>query len=494
MEDKEQETLPEGDIEDPTEAEEEDFSALFEASLKKVDERVRTDSKVTGTVVSIGDEWAFVDIGGKSEGVIATQELLDEDGKPSVAVGDAVTAFVVSVRDGETVLSIKMTAAASSEAMEAAYRSGLPVEGTVASERKGGYLVRVFGKEAFCPYSQMDLRGVSLPDGYVGKKLLFRITDYEKKGRNIVLSRRQILEEEQQERVDQLRQTLHVGDVVSGTVTNLVPYGAFVDIGGMEGLIPMSELAWYRVASASDVLASGETVAVKVLDLDWDGGRISLSLKATQEDPWTTAAERYREGTIMTGQVTRLAPFGAFVQLEPGIEGLLHISGLGLGKRVTHPREVVSEGDELTVKVISMDPAARRMGLELHFPGSGRDENAQEEVVPGAVLTGTVDAVKPYGAFVLLPGGKTGLLHISEMAGDTTGDLRRKVAQGSAITVQVVSVDPGSGKISLSTKGLEAAEETQRFKAYQAGKGRAGSFGTLADLFKKASGKKGPSG
>jgi len=304
-------------------------------------------------------------------------------------------------------LSVKMTTAATSEALEGAYRSGLPVEGVVAAERKGGYQVKVFGKEAFCPYSQMDLRGVSAPEGYIGKRLVFRITDYENGGRNIVLSRRQILEEERQKRIEQLRQSLHVGDLVSGTVAKLAPFGAFVDIGGIEGLIPMSELAWRRVASASDVLAPGETVKVKVLDLDWDGGRISLSRKAMQEDPWATARERYREGAIMTGQVVRLVPFGAFVELEPGIEGLLHIS---------------------------------------------------------------------------------------EMAGDATGALMRKHPQGSSITVQVLKVDPGSGRISLSTKGIEAVEEGQEFKTYQAAKGGAGSFGTLASAFKKAGQKGGRAG
>ncbi|MCF8145316.1 MAG: S1 RNA-binding domain-containing protein [Deltaproteobacteria bacterium] len=490
MEDNELDTRAEEEMPDPTEVdEEEDFSALFEESLKKVKKRVQTDSQVSGTVVSIGEEWAFVDIGGKSEGVIATQELLGENGEPTVSVGDPISAYVVSTRDGETVLSVKMTAAASSESLEGAYRSGLPVEGVVASERKGGYQVRVFGKEAFCPYSQMDLRGVSDPEGYVGKKLVFRIAEYENGGRNIVLSRRQILEEERQKMVDQLRQSLHVGDLIPAFVTKLAPYGAFADIGGIEGLIPMSELAWHRVASASDILTPGDTVSVKVLDLDWKGGRISLSLKATQEDPWITVEERYTEGAIMTGQVMRLAQFGAFVQLEPGIEGLLHISGLGLGRRVAHPREVVSEGEELQVRIVSVDAAARRIGLELNFPSADDKEGTQEDLQPGAVLEGTVDAIKPYGAFILLPGGKTGLLHISEMAGDTTGDLRRKYPQGSSVTVQVLNVDPGAGKISLSTKGLKEAEETRAFKAYQGEKGGSGSFGTLAAVFKKANRK-----
>jgi small subunit ribosomal protein S1 len=493
MEDRELDEMTDGKMEEVV-PEEEDFSVLFEASLKEVGKRVQDDSKVTGTVVSIGEEWSFVDIGRKSEGVIATQELLNEDGRCSVAVGDAITAYVVSTKDGETVLSVRMTAAASGESLEGAYRSGLPVEGVVASERKGGYQVTVFGKEAFCPYSQMDLRGVSSPEGYIGKKLAFRITDYENRGRNIVLSRREILEEERENVVAHLRKTLCVGDVVSGNVTRLAPYGAFVDIGGIEGLIPMAELAWGRVASVSDVLAPGEGVTVKVLDLEWEKGRITLSLKETQEDPWATARERYKEGSVIIGQVMRLAPFGAFVQIEPGIEGLLHISSMGLGKRVTHPREVVTEGEEIQVKIASVDATARRMGLELSFPSDDAGDRAQEGVQPGAIVQGTVDALKPYGAFILLPGGKTGLLHISEMEGDTTGDLRRKLPQGSPVTVQVLKVDAESGKISLSTKGIKDAEETQAFKTYQGDKGGAGSFGTMAMLFNKATRRQGQPG
>mgnify|MGYP006294446433 FL=1 len=482
---------PQEDLTDSAEeTEEEDFSALFEASLNKADEqRVQTDGKVTGTVVSMGQEWAFVDMGQKSEGVIAVQELLDEEGKPSVAVGDTITAYVVRVRDGETVLSVKMTAAASDESLAGAHRSGLPVEGTVVSERKGGYEVKVFGKEAFCPYSQMDLRRASDPEAYIGKKLLFRIMDYENGGRNIVLSRRRILEEERKERVEALRESLHVGDVVPGTITNLAPFGAFVDIGGIEGLIPMSELAWRRVQTAADVVAPGDAVTAKVLDLDWAGERITLSLKATEEDPWATAGERYREGTTVPGHVKHLAPFGAFVQLEPGIEGLLHISAMGVGKRVSHPSEVVSEGEEISVRIVSMDPEARRIGLELSFPGSMEGEDGEEALKEGAVLTGTIDAVKPYGLFVVLPGGKTGLLHISEMAGDTTGDLRRKYPPGSTLTVQVLKKDAGTGKIALGTKDVAAAEEKASFQTFQAGNERGGSLGTMAALFKQASDK-----
>lgn len=409
VESERDEMPPEGVMGNPEgagseDAGEEDFSTLFEASLKEPKKRAQLHGKVTGTVVGIGGEWVFVDIGEKSEGIIALQELLDQDGKPSVALGDRITAYVMKKREGETLLSVRLTSAASGDALEGAYRSGVPVEGVVTAERKGGYQVKLLGKDAFCPYSQMDLRGVSDPDGYIGKRLPFRITAYDNAGRNIVLSRRAILEEEREQRVSELRKSLHVGDVVLGRVARLLPYGAFVDIGGIEGLIPIAELAWRRVESPSDVLAPGETVRVKIMDLDWKEGRITLSRKATLEDPRTTLAERYPEGMILVGEVVRLAPFGVFVQL---------------------------------------------------------------------------------------PDGDTGLLHVSEMADGGAGDLRKRYPQGSSLKVQVLKTDPASGKIALSTKGLEAGEADQEFKAYRAGMAGTGSFGTLALAFEKAGEKRG---
>ena len=238
-----------------------------------------------------------------------------------------------------------MTTAASEEALRDAKDTGLPVEGLVSAERKGGYTVSVMGKPAFCPFSQMDLQPSGKPDDYIGRKFTFRVIDYSDRGRNIVLSRRQLLEAERQEKVNDLKKTLQAGAILEGTVQNLAQFGAFVDIGGIEGLIPISELAWYRVGQASDVLSPGETVRVKVLDIDWEKNRISLSLKQTLEDPWTSVKERIKETMVLTGTVSKLMNFGAFVELEPGIEGLVHISNLGRGRRINHPKEVLSEGD-----------------------------------------------------------------------------------------------------------------------------------------------------
>ncbi|MBI5252770.1 MAG: S1 RNA-binding domain-containing protein, partial [Desulfomonile tiedjei] len=307
--------------------------------------------------------------------------------------------------------------------------------------------------------------------------------EYSERGRNIVISRRALLEEERRQKAEELKKTLKSGDEVQGTVQKLAPFGAFVDIGGVEGLIPMSELAWFRVNEASDVLHTGETVTVRILDLDWAHNRISLSLKQTLEDPWSTVARRYAEEAVIEGAVTKLMNFGAFVQLEPGVEGLIHISNLGAGRRINHPREVVSEGDQVQVRIISVDQQARRIGLELKHPGIEGSLDAVE-LREGDVVTGEVDSVKDYGLFVTLPGGKSGLLHVSEVGDGRTGDLRSRFAVGSSIQVQILAVDVESGKISLSTKSLKQHEEHSQFKEFITGKESRSSFGTLGELLK----------
>jgi small subunit ribosomal protein S1 len=468
-----------------TEAEEheEDFAALLLALEGDRERSVEPDRQIEGTVVSIGEEWVFVDIGFKSEGHIARQELTDEEGRLQVNIGDRVTAYVVRRREGEILLSIKMTAAASEEAARGAYRSGVPVEGLVSAQRKGGYTVRVFGKDAFCPHSQMDLRKGGAAEDYIGRRFTFRITEFSEGGRNIVLSRRSILEEERLKQIAALKERLAPGDLVEGTVTRLADFGAFVDLGGIEGLIPMSELAWGRVNGASEVLSTGDRVTVKIMDLNWADNRISLSRKQTLEDPWTTAGERYYEGSTSTGTVTRLMNFGAFVELEPGIEGLVHVSNMNAGRRVNHPREVLNEGDKVEVRVLSADAQARRIGLELCVVGDGE---AVPELNPGDVVSGTVDSVKEYGVFVFLPGGKSGLLHVSQIEGAARGDLRKRFQPGTQIDVEILEVDLETKKISLSTRSLTQRHEEAQFKGFVSDKKRTGTaFGTLGDLLKE---------
>jgi len=471
---------PTADEEDELDSAEpqEDFAALLDASPQRRELSIEKDRKVEGAIISIGDEWVFVDIGAKSEGAIAREELIDENGALPYSVGDRITAYVVKIADGEIHLSVKMTAAASEEAARDAYRSGVPVEGLVTAERKGGFTVRVLGKDAFCPYSQIDLQGRGTADQYLDKRFLFRIAEYREGGRNIVVSRRDILEEERRREVERLKETLRTGDLIEGTVRNVTDFGAFVDLGGIEGLVPMSELAWFRVAKASDIVNTGDRVTVKVLDLNWETKRISLSLKQTIENPWDRAADVYVEGRTLSGTVTKLMNFGAFVELEPGVEGMIHISRMGTGRRINHPREVLAPGDAVDVTVVSVDRASRRIGLELNVVA---DEESAVQLNVGDMVTGIVDSVQEYGVFITLPGGKTGLLHVSEIPDAKRGDLKRRFPQGSPIEVEILEINPETNKIALSARSLDRRREEAQYKDFVSDK-RGGSFGTLGDI------------
>jgi small subunit ribosomal protein S1 len=260
--------------------------------------------------------------------------------------------------------------------LEDAWRSGVPVEGLVEKEIKGGYEIKLGGTaRAFCPFSQIALRRVDNAESLIGTRLAFRITDYAENGRNIVVSRRSLLEEEQRRLKDEAQAGIEEGMTVNGTVTSLQDFGAFVDIGGLEGLIPISEIGWSRVKDVRDVLSVGQQVQVVVKSIDREKDRISLSLKDTLADPWDRVAELYPEGSFHTGSVSRLAPFGAFVTLDSGVDGLLHISKLGAGKRINHPREVLKEGESVEVKIEGFDRAARRLSLSL----AGVARAAEEE-------------------------------------------------------------------------------------------------------------------
>jgi small subunit ribosomal protein S1 len=476
---------PQVDSKEQASIEQEDFATLFEASESySSGRRIQLDSKIDGTVISIGEEWVFVDIGGKTEGSIAKEELVDQNGELNVGVGDQVSAYVVNNRDGDIRLSVKMTAAASEEAIRGAFTSGVPVEGLVTTERKGGYSVSVFGKDAFCPYSQIDIRSGGDSTNYINKRLTFRIVEYSEGGRNIVLSRKDILQEERQEQVSRLKERLKPGDIVDGTVQNIRPFGAFVDIGGVDGLIPMSQLAWHRVDDPTEILQVGDQVTVKVMEIDWDNDRLSLSRKEALPDPWLSASDRFPEGTIILGKVTKLMNFGAFVQLEPGVEGLVHISELGEGRRINHPKEVVTEGEELEVRVASFDQEAKRISLELTRADVGRGEGEMRELKVGEVVSGIVDAVKEYGVFVNLSARKTGLLHVSEISGVKSTDLKKRFPIGETIDVEILSIDHDTDRISLSMRSLDKRDEESHYRDFKKGGSVSTSFGTLGDLLK----------
>jgi small subunit ribosomal protein S1 len=354
------------------------FAEMLEQSLNKQSARLEPGQKVTARVLKIGPEWLFIDTGQKGEGIVDLKEFLDVDGNLTVKEGDTISAYFLSSSRGEMRFTTRIGGGASGNTqLEEAWQAGVPVEGLVEKEIKGGYEVKLAGTaRAFCPYSQMSLRRVDNPESLIGTRLAFRITDYGEKGRNIVVSRRVLLEEEQQRLKEEAKAGICEGMTVTGTVTSLQDFGAFVDLGGLEGLIPVSEIGWSRVKDVRDVLSVGQKVQVVVKAFDREKERVSLSLKDTLPDPWEQAALIYKEGSFHTGSVARLAPFGAFVTLSDGVDGLVHISRLGAGKRINHPREVLKEGETVEVKVESVDRANRRISLAL--AGSARAAEEEE--------------------------------------------------------------------------------------------------------------------
>jgi len=341
----------------------ETFADLFQdkpASRKTL----QPGSRVEATVVGISGENIFLDAGGKSEGILGAAELRNEAGELTVAVGDRVQVFFLASRGGEMVFTTRLgSGQTSSRELEEAFQSGIPVEGKVTGEVKGGFSVTVAGQRGFCPYSQMDIRKVEHAEEYLDKTLAFKIIEFGGQGRNIILSARAVQEEQRQQEREQLKARLVEGMQVSGMVTSIRDFGAFVDIGGIDGLIPISELAWGQTDRVEDVVSRGQQVEVVIKRLDWEHERISLSLKETTANPWDQVIAKYPVGSVHQGRVSRLAAFGAFVTLEPGIDGLLHISKLGAGRRIHHPREVLEAGQELTVKIESIDIDQKRLAL-----------------------------------------------------------------------------------------------------------------------------------
>jgi small subunit ribosomal protein S1 len=361
-------------------AEEESFEALLEAHLGGRESLTKGD-RVEAVIVKITPEWAFLDLGGKSEGYLDAKELLDEDGKPTCKEGDTIQAYFLSSRNQEQLFTTRITTGGAARAfIEDAWRNGIPVEGMVAKEVKGGFEVRIAGNmRAFCPFSHMGLRRVADPSLFVGQRFTFKVLEYGEGGRKLIVSNRAILEGELAKQKESLKATLREGMRVRGSVASLRDFGAFVDLGGVQGLLPVSEVAWERVGDIRDALSEGQDLEVAILKLDWERDRITLSLKQTLPNPWDAVEERYPEGSSHVGKVVRLTKFGAFVALEPGVDGLIHISKLGAGKRIGHPREIVAEGQALEVKVESVDRAGKRLSLALPGPSPEEARRLEDE-------------------------------------------------------------------------------------------------------------------
>ena len=352
------------DFSDPRNDDDEDFAKLLEESLENVGQQLEPGQKIDARILQIGPEWTFLDVGQKGEGVLATSELQDAAGQVACAAGDWLAVYFLSRRGGELRFTTRIGGgSAGTEQLESAFHSGIPVDGRVEKEIKGGFEIRLAGQvRAFCPYSQSGQRQGEAAD-LIGELVSFKITQFSEGGRNIVVSRRALLEEERARQREQWRKILKEGQVVRGTVTHLRDFGAFLDIGGLEGLLPISEISYGRIENIHEVLSPGQELDVAVQRLDWENNKFSFSLRQTLADPWSKVGTVYRAGEQYPGTVSRLAPFGAFVSLEEGVDGLLHISKLGDGRRLRHPEEAVKVGQHIRVTIESIDSEARRIAL-----------------------------------------------------------------------------------------------------------------------------------
>ena len=462
----------------------EDFATLF--AREGARQSLRVGQMVKGRILQVGDETLFVDVGGKGEAVMDRAELVDADGNLTVKVGDEIEATVVRAGD-EVRLSYRLLQGIQArEGLAVAADTGLPVEGKVAAVIKGGYEVTVAGLRAFCPFSQMDLRRSDAPEAYVGRVLHFRISRYGEQGRNIVLTRRAILEEQAAAAAEETKKKILPGAVLPGTVASLTDFGAFIDLGGIQGLVPASEVSHSRVGRPADRLHLGESVTVKVLKVDEAKGRISLSLKALESDPWMEVAGRLRDRQIVRGRVARVTDFGVFVELFPGVDGLLHLTEIPRNRH-GEMKKASETGEELIVLVTSIDLDKRRISLALAPEGATPGTQIESTIAVGGVVTGTVERIEPFGVFLRVGPGQVGLIPNVEMGGAKNTDYRKEFPPGAEIKVAVLSIEDGGKRIRLSRAQALRMEEDAETRGYMDTARKGSGFGmTLGEALQRS--------
>ena len=434
---------------------EQSFAELFEQYSEGGGDDLNVGDKVSGQVIQVGESTVFVDTGTKLDGIVEREELLDDDGNCTVKEGDTVELYVVGKDSGGIKLSRALSGVGGLAMLEEAKEGGLPVEGVVESTCKGGFNVKVMQRRAFCPVSQIDNRFVEDPEEYVGKSLEFLITKLEQHGRNIVVSRRSLLERETAQAVETFTAETQVGDEVEGTITRLAPFGAFVEImPGLDGLVHISQLSHGRIGHPEEAVSVGQKIKAKVTKCDRDDkGRlkISLSMKELAQDPWDTVSATFAEGDRVTGKVVRLADFGAFVEIAPGIDGLVHVSEMSYTQRIHKPADFVKEGEQVSVKIKSIDPESRRIGLSMKDAEGDPWLGIEDKYQAGQKVEGIVEKLEQFGIFIQLEPGITGLLPKSVIARSEKPAAFEKLHSGDTVEVVIGQVKPGERKISLTT-------------------------------------------
>ncbi|HEX5802510.1 MAG TPA: 30S ribosomal protein S1 [Azospira sp.] len=447
----------------------ESFAALFEESLAR--QEMRQGEVITAEVVRVDQNFVVVNAGLKSESYIDVEEFLNDQGQLEVNTGDFVQVAIEQLENGfgETRLSRdRAKRIAAWNALEQALNDGSLVTGTITGKVKGGLTVMTNSVRAFLPGSLVDMRPVKDTTPYEGKTLEFKVIKLDRKRNNVVVSRRAVLEATMGEEREKLLENLKEGAVVKGIVKNITDYGAFVDLGGIDGLLHITDLAWRRVRHPSEVLNVGDEVTAKILKFDTEKNRVSLGLKQLGEDPWVGIGRRYPQGTRLFGKVTNLTDYGAFVEIEQGIEGLVHVSEMDWTNKNVHPSKVVQLGDEVEVMILEIDEDRRRISLGMKQCAANPWEEFSQNHKKGDKVSGQIKSITDFGVFIGLPGGIDGLVHLSDLSWSQTGEEAiRGFKKGDEVQAVVLAIDTDKERISLGIKQLEGDPYTNYIATHE---------------------------
>jgi len=458
----------------------ENFEEMLENSLDRSD-NFSVGDRVSGTIVFITEDSAFIDISGKSEAVIDRIEFTDEKGDLTVKKGDSITAYVVSTKSGEIQLTSKIgKGMINSEVLNSAFQNEIPVEGTVTATIKGGYSVSVSGTRCFCPFSQIDLKAPSDPEELINNKYSFKIIKFEERGRNVIISRRVLLEDERKINQDKLKETLNENDIVEATVGSIQKFGIFADIGGIEALIPKSEISWSRHADLNSY-SPGQKLNIKIMSIDWVEGKISASLKKLIPEPWENISS-YSEGQTISGKIVNIIKVGAFMEIEPGLEGFIHISKMSPVKRINKPEDAVSRGDIVNASILSINRDEKKISLELLTDEANPWLNISDDLEK-IILTGTIEVSRPSGINVRLTNGMLGFVPRRELAASANSDIQKEYQVGSEIKITIKDIDRDKKNLILTETGAIKKEERDDYSKF-IGQDSSSGGSSLGNLFK----------
>ena len=438
----------------------ESFAELFEASIEETGLDIERGSVITGTVVAIDSDWITVDTGLKSEGIVAREEFLSEEGELEVEVGDTVDVVVEAVDNGmgQTLLSREKAKRVETwNFLEKISDNDEIVKGIISSKVKGGFTVDIGSVRAFLPGSLVDVRPIRDTTHLEGKELEFKVIKLDQKRNNVVVSRRAVMEAENSAEREELLNKLEEGIEIEGIVKNLTDYGAFVDLGGIDGLLHITDMAWRRIKHPSEVVEVGQDLKVKVLKFDRERNRVSLGLKQLGTDPWDNVGGTYPVGSVVKARVTNLTDYGCFAEISEGIEGLVHVSEMDHTNKNIHPSKVVQVGDEVEVMILDIDEERRRISLGIKQTLANPWDEFDKKHERGDKITGTIKSITDFGIFIGLDGGIDGLVHLSDISWNETGeDAIRNYNKGDTVEAMVLSVDSEANRISLGIKQLSS--------------------------------------